>query len=51
MSFIPASEIGVWNLWVFMVAWLIFHVLPFDWLVFRYDIKAMFKKERCFSSV
>ena len=44
MSFIPAFEIGVWNLWIFMVAWLFFHVVPLDWPIFRYDIKAMFKK-------
>jgi protein-S-isoprenylcysteine O-methyltransferase Ste14 len=44
MSFIPAFEIGVWNLWVFMVAWVFFHMVPFYWPIFRYDIKAMFKK-------
>ena len=44
MSFIPAFEIGIWNLWIFMVAWVFFHVVPFDWPIFRYDIKAMFKK-------
>jgi protein-S-isoprenylcysteine O-methyltransferase Ste14 len=44
MSFTPAFEIGVWNLWIFMVAWLFFHMAPLDWLIFRYDIKAMFKK-------
>lgn len=44
MSFIPAFEIGVWNLWIFMVAWVFFHVVPLDWPIFRYDIKAMFKK-------
>ena len=27
-----------------MVAWLFFHVVPLDWPIFRYDIKAMFKK-------
>jgi len=44
MSFIPAFEIGVWNVWIFMVAWVFFHVVPLDWPIFRYDIKAMFKK-------
>ena len=44
MSFIPAFEIGVWNLWIFMAAWVFFHVVPLDWPVFRYDIKAMYKK-------
>jgi len=44
MSFLPAFEIGVWNLWIFMVAWVFFHVVPFDWPIFRYNIKAMFKK-------
>jgi len=44
MSFIPAFEIGIWNLWIFMVAWVFFHVVPIDWPIFRYDIKAMFKK-------
>lgn len=27
-----------------MVAWVFFHMVPFDWLIFRYDIKAMFRK-------
>jgi protein-S-isoprenylcysteine O-methyltransferase Ste14 len=44
MSFIPAFEIGVWNLWIFMAAWVFFHMVPLDWPIFRYDIKAMFKK-------
>jgi protein-S-isoprenylcysteine O-methyltransferase Ste14 len=44
MSFIPAFEIGVWNVWIFMAAWVFFHVVPLDWPIFRYDIKAMFKK-------
>ena len=44
MSFVPAFEIGVWNLWIFMAAWLFFHMAPLDWPIFRYDIKAMFKK-------
>ena len=44
MSFIPAFEIGVWNTWIFMVAWVFFHVVPLTWPIFRYDIKAMFKK-------
>jgi protein-S-isoprenylcysteine O-methyltransferase Ste14 len=44
MSFIPAFEIGVWNLWIFMVAWVFFHMVPLTWPIFRYDIKAMFKK-------
>jgi protein-S-isoprenylcysteine O-methyltransferase Ste14 len=44
MSFTPALEIGVWNAWIFMVAWVFFHMLPLTWPIFRYDIKAMFKK-------
>jgi len=44
MSFIPAFEIGVWNVWIFMAAWVFFHIVPLDWPIFRYDIKAMFKK-------
>jgi len=44
MSFIPAFEIGVWNLWIFMVAWMFFHMVPLTWPIFRYDIKAMYKK-------
>jgi len=44
VSFLPAFEIGVWNLWIFMVAWVFFHMVPLDWPIFRYDIKAMFKK-------
>jgi protein-S-isoprenylcysteine O-methyltransferase Ste14 len=44
MTLIPAFQIGVWNLWIFMVAWVFFHVVPLYWPIFRYDIKAMFKK-------
>jgi protein-S-isoprenylcysteine O-methyltransferase Ste14 len=44
MTFIPPLEIGLWNLWIFMVAWVFFHVVPLDWPIFRYDVKAMFKK-------
>ena len=44
MSLIPAFEIGVWNTWIFMVAWVFFHMAPLDWPIFRYDIKAMFKR-------
>jgi len=44
MSLVPAFEIGLWNTWIFMVAWLFFHMAPLDWPIFRYNIKAMFKK-------
>ena len=44
MSLIPPFEIGIWNTWIFMVAWVFFHVVPLDWPIFRYDIKAMIKK-------
>jgi protein-S-isoprenylcysteine O-methyltransferase Ste14 len=44
MPFLPALEIGVWNLWIFMVAWVFFHMVPITWPIFRYDIKVMFKK-------
>ena len=27
-----------------MAAWVFFHMVPLDWPIFRYDIKAMFKK-------
>jgi protein-S-isoprenylcysteine O-methyltransferase Ste14 len=48
MSLIPAFEIGVWNLWIFMVAWVFFHVVPLDWPIFRYDYKAQFKKSAAY---
>ena len=44
MSLIPAFEIGVWNVWIFMVAWVFFHMAPLNWPIFRYDVKAAFKK-------
>ena len=44
MSLIPAFEIGVWNTWIFTAAWVFFHIVPLTWPIFRYDIKAMFKK-------
>jgi protein-S-isoprenylcysteine O-methyltransferase Ste14 len=44
MSFLPAFEIGAWNVWIFMVAWVFFHVAPIDWPIFRYDIKTLYKK-------
>lgn len=44
MSFIPAFEIGVWNVWIFMAAWVFFHVVPLDWPIFRYNIKSLYKK-------
>jgi protein-S-isoprenylcysteine O-methyltransferase Ste14 len=44
MSFVPAPDVGVWNLWILMVAWMFFHVTPLAWPIFRYDVKAMFKK-------
>ena len=44
MSLIPAFEIGVWNTWILMVTWVFFHMLPLDWPIFRYNIKAMMKK-------
>ena len=44
MSLIPAFDIGVWNVWIFMAAWVFFHVVPFEWPILRYDIKAIFKK-------
>ena len=44
MSFIPAFEIGIWNTWIFMVAWVFFHMVPLTWPIFGYDIKAMFRK-------
>jgi protein-S-isoprenylcysteine O-methyltransferase Ste14 len=44
LSFLPAFEIGVWNLWIFMVAWVFFHMVPITWPIFRYDIKVMFKR-------
>jgi protein-S-isoprenylcysteine O-methyltransferase Ste14 len=44
MSLIPAFEIGVWNAWIFMAAWVVFHMVPLTWPIFRYDIKAFFRK-------
>jgi protein-S-isoprenylcysteine O-methyltransferase Ste14 len=44
MSFIPVFQIGVWNTWIFMAAWVFSHVIPITWPIFKYDIKAMFKK-------
>jgi len=44
MSFLPAFEIGVWNVWIFMVAWIFFHMAPLDWPFLRYDLKGKFKK-------
>ena len=44
MSLVPAFEIGVWNAWIFMVAWVFSHMVPLTWPIFRYDIKVMFKK-------
>jgi protein-S-isoprenylcysteine O-methyltransferase Ste14 len=44
VSLIPAFEIGVWNVWILMVAWVFFHVIPLDWPIFRYDTKARSKK-------
>lgn len=44
MTFISSFEAGVLNVWIFMVAWVFFHAVPVDWPVFRYDIKARFKK-------
>ena len=44
MSLSPALEIGIWNTWIFMVAWVFFHMAPLTWPIFRYDIKAMFRK-------
>ena len=44
MSFIPAFDIGIWNAWIFMLAWVFFHMLPITWPIFRYDIKLMFRK-------
>ena len=44
MSLFPALEIGVWNTWIFMVAWVFFHMVPLTWPIFRYDIKAISRK-------
>jgi protein-S-isoprenylcysteine O-methyltransferase Ste14 len=44
MSFFPAFEIGVWNTWILMVAWVFFHMVPLTWPIFRYDIKALSRK-------
>jgi protein-S-isoprenylcysteine O-methyltransferase Ste14 len=44
MSFLPTLEIGIWNTWIFMVAWVFFHMTPFTWLIFSHDIKALIKK-------
>jgi protein-S-isoprenylcysteine O-methyltransferase Ste14 len=44
MSFVPPFEAGVLNVWIFMVAWVFFHMAPLDWPIFRYDIKVRFRK-------
>ncbi len=44
MSFMPGLEIGIWNTWIFTVAWVFLHSVPVDWPIFRYDIKVMSKK-------
>ena len=44
MPLIPVFEIGIWNVWIFMVAWLFFHMAPLYWPIFRYDLKGSFKK-------
>ena len=44
MSFMPAFEIGVWNIWIFMLVYLIFNAAPLNWLILRRDFKALFKK-------
>jgi protein-S-isoprenylcysteine O-methyltransferase Ste14 len=44
MSFVPPFEAGVLNVWIFMVAWVFFHMAPLDWPIFRYDIRARFRK-------
>jgi protein-S-isoprenylcysteine O-methyltransferase Ste14 len=44
VSFVPDLEIGICNLWIFMAAWVFFHMAPLDWPIFRYDIKALFQK-------
>ena len=44
MSFIPPFEAGVLNVWIFMVAWVFFHMAPLDWPIFRYDIKARLRR-------
>ena len=48
MTFIPPLEIGLWNLWIFMVAWVFFHIVPLDWPIFRYNYKAQFKKSAAY---
>ncbi len=44
MSLIPPFEIGVWNVWIFMVIWLFFNAADPNWLARRHDFKALFKK-------
>ncbi len=47
MSLVPAFEIGVWNAWIFVLAWLFFHLVPLAELILRYkykNIEGIFKK-------
>jgi protein-S-isoprenylcysteine O-methyltransferase Ste14 len=44
MSFIPALEIGVWNIWIFMLVYFIFNAAPLNWVILRRDFKALSKK-------
>jgi protein-S-isoprenylcysteine O-methyltransferase Ste14 len=44
MSLMPAFEIGVWNVWIFVLAYLTFNAVPLNWVILRRDFKALFKK-------
>lgn len=44
MPLIPDLEIGIWNAWIFVLAWLFFNAADPNWLVRRHDFKALFKK-------
>ena len=51
MSLIPTFEIGIWNVWIFMLAWLFFNAAGPNWLVRRHNFKALFKKSSVISSL
>ena len=49
MSLVPAFEIGVWNAWIFMLAWLLFGLAPIVELILKVkyrdiNVKGIFRK-------
>jgi protein-S-isoprenylcysteine O-methyltransferase Ste14 len=45
MSLVPAFEVGLWNAWIFILAFLFCHgIAILVWLLLNYDLKYVFKK-------